>query len=331
MRGLIIVCRLTLGLFLVGLIAACNGSSDSDAPPTTGDASLAVTDAPVDGVSRVKLTFDRIELKPANGEKVTVELDPAVTIENLLELTGDASQTVMGTTTVPAGDYNYVRLYVQGGSPDSEVEEDSGGVFDLLLPGQQAGAANRFIQLVSGFTVPAGGDADFTIDIDLRKALTKPTGQEHYLLRPAVRIVNNVEVGTIRGSVDEALFADSGCTNDVAADEGVAVYLYDADVPALGDVNVDANGDPDHGSDDSDAVLDEKNPITTAAVTQNIDTGEYEYVVGFVREGAYRLGLTCQSLDDLPGSDEDIGFLQDTDLSVVAGQTTEINFTAAVP
>lgn len=313
-----------VGFFLVG----CNGSdSDDPAPAPTGEVSMAVTDAPVDGVNRVKVTFNRVELKPAQGDKITVDLDPPVTVSNLLDLTGNAAADVLGKTTVPAGDYNYMRLYMVGGSPSSEVEEDTGGLFDLLLPGQQAGAENRFLQLVSGFTVPAGGSADFTVDIDLRKALTKPSGKNHYLLRPALRVVNNVEVGTIRGSVDSALLADTSCNNNVATDEGVAVYLYEADVVAMGDVFVDENGQCQHCKTDSGKV--EVTPLTTANVKQNAQTGSYEYTVGFVEAGEYKIALTCQSLADDPEVDDDIGFLQSTGVSVAANQTTEVNFTAS--
>ncbi len=314
-------------LLLTLPLAGCNGDgSGSPSAPATGEASLAITDAPADNVSRVRVTFDRIELKPKEGSKVSIELDPAVTIENLLDLTGSNAEPLLGVTTLPAGDYNYVRLFVQGGSPNSEVEEDTGGVFDLLVPGQQAGADNRFLQLVSGFTVPAGGRADFTIDVDLRKALTKPSGQSHYLLRPALRIVNNVEVGTIAGTVDPALFNDASCTNDLAADEGVAIYLYEHDAVGFGDVYVNSAGECQHCNEGSDT---ETSPLTTANVTQDTQTGNYTYEIGFVEAGEYSIALTCQSLDDDPALDDNISFLQSAGLTVMAKQTTEVNFTAA--
>lgn len=314
------------GVFtMAGLMLACNGGDGADSR-SAGMASFSVTDAPVDGVSRVRLTFDRMELKPADGEKIRIDLDPAVTIENLLQLTGNAAEPILEATSFPAGNYNYIRLYMQAGAPASEVEEDTGGIFDLLLPGQQAGADNRFLQLVSGFTVPAGGQADFTIDIDLRKALTKPSGANHYLLRPALRLVNNVEVGTLSGAVDSSLLQDASCTHDSAADEGVAIYLYSDGVEPLGDVNVNDNGEGDHASDDSDGISDEINPITTAEVKQNTNSGVYEYTVGFVEEGNYRVALSCQTLGDMPGSDESLEFLQQAEVTIVADQTAIVNF-----
>jgi hypothetical protein len=84
------------------------------------------------------------------------------------------------------------------------------------------------LHLASPFLITAGSNADFTIDVELRKALTDPVGQNHYLLRPALRLVNNVEVGTISGTVDSTLLdgVDETCANDLTADEGNDVYLY---------------------------------------------------------------------------------------------------------
>lgn len=310
-------------------LSACNAGGSSDDGTSTGTASFDATDAPVDGVDIVKVTFDGIALKPQNGGIVTIDFDEPVTIENLLDLTGNASEPILGDTTFPAGQYNFVRLFVVGGDPDSLVEEEGGEQFPLFIPGQQPqseSSGRRFLQLVTPFVIPAGGNADFTLDFELRKALTKPTGQNHYLLRPAVRLINNIEVGTVAGTVAETRVLDLSCENDLAADEGNTVYLYagaDADV---GDVNVDVNGEGDHDSDNTDGIAPESNPLTTAEVKQNLETGEYEYLIGFVAEGEYTVAFTCQSLGDEPETDEAIEFVGATNITVTAGDTTEHNF-----
>lgn len=315
-------------LAAIGL-SACNGGGSSSDGASTGTASFDATDAPVDGVDIVKVTFDGIGLKPQTGEMITIDFDEPVTIENLLDLTGNASEPILGDTTFPAGQYNFIRLYVVAGIPDSLVEEEGGQQFDLVVPGQQPqsnSSARRFLQLVTPFVIPAGGNADFTLDFELRKALTKPTGQNHYLLRPAVRLINNIEVGTVAGTVAETLVLDPSCKNDLATDEGNTVYLYagaDADV---GDVNVDVNGEGDHDSDNTDGISPESNPLTTAEVKQDLETGEYEYLIGFVAEGEYTVAFTCQSLLDEPETDEDIAFVGATNITVTADDTTEHNF-----
>ena len=309
------IAAMTLG------IAGCNGGGGSGS--STGTVSFDGTDAPVDGVSRVQVTFNRIDLKPKNGGTITIELDPAVTLDNLLDLTGDASEPILADTTVPAGEYAWLRLYVQGGMPDSEVDEDVAGRLDLFIPGQQPQSADndsRYLHLNSGFIVPAGGDADFTIDFVLRKALTKPANQNYYLLRPALRLVNNVEVGSIEGTVDESLFSDGAC-------DGNSVYLYSGHDADVGDVNVDIDGAPDHDSDNTDGNTPEVNPITTADVTQN-QSGGYEYHIGFVAEGNYTVAFTCQSASDMPDTDEDLGFAPIANVVVEADMVTTYNFTA---
>lgn len=320
-------------LVIASALGACGGGDGSTGFAATGTASFDATDAPVDDVSRVTITFDRIDMQPADGDRVTVEFDTPRTIANLLALTGDSSEVILEDTTVPAGEYVWLRLYVLGGSPDSEVERDDGQVFPLFVPGSQPQSGNpnsRFLHLNTGFVVPAGGDADFTIDFVLRQALTRPANQDHYLLRPSMRLVDNVEVGSIAGIVDEPLVTDASCTNDPAADEGNSVYLYAGSDAVPGDVNVDPQtGEPDHDSDDTDGVSPETHPLTTAEVRQNPDTGTYQYRIGFVAEGDYTVAFTCQSLDDLPDSDEDIAFAQSANVTVVAGETTTQNFTTA--
>lgn len=302
-------------------VPADNSSTNSTSSPT-GEVSLAVTDAPVDGVSRVRVTFNKVELQPAEGDKITVQLDPPVTVDNLLDLTGNESQTVLEPTTVPAGAYSYMRVYMVGGSPDSEVEEDTGGLFDLLLPGQQPGEVT-FIEPVSAFTVPVGDSADFTADIDLRMALDKPDGAGFYLLRPRLRGVNNAESGTITGTVAPSLFTDSSCTNSLGDDEGVAVYLYRKDRAGFGDIYINNAGECQHCDEGSET---EESPLATANVTQNLNSGTYEYTIGFVAAGEYGIALTCQALDDDPAVNDEISFLQSSELSVAAEQTTEANF-----
>ncbi len=316
-------------LFGALLIAGCNGSSSDSPAGSTGTASFDITDAPVDGVSTVKVTFDGIALKPKEGSITSIDFDTPVTIDNLLDLTGNASAPILGDTQVSAGDYEFIRLFVVGGTPASMVEEDNGQQFPLFIPGQQPQSqsqARRFLQLSSPFVVPVGGDADFTIDVELRKALTKPSSQNHYLLRPSLRLINNAEVGTIEGTVNATLINDLSCTNDVAADEGHSVYLYSSSDADTGDVNIDANGDGDHGTDDSDGTTPESNPLTLADVSFDSNTAEYRYQIGFVAAGQYTIAFTCQSLDDLPESDEDITFVGTSNIAVTADTVSTHNF-----
>ena len=307
---------LTLAVGVASLmLAGCDGDSDDDVLPT-GSASFSITDAPADDVDTVHLTVDRMSFKPSGGAVVDVELDEPVVFDDLLALEGNVAQDLLPERSYPAGEYEWVRLYVVGGGDDSYVMTDEGGQVNLFVPGQQNSGTSRFVQLSSGFVIPAGGDADFVIDVDLRKALTKPEGKDYYLMRPALRIVDQSETGSISGTVAAGLLDDEACTNDLGADEGNAVYLYTSDTESTGDVYINEDGQP----------VNDEGPISVAAVTQNETSGEYEYEFGFVSAGDYTVALTCQALDDQPESDDDISFQQSATVAVEAEAETEFNF-----
>jgi hypothetical protein len=310
------------------LLTACGGSSSGG---STSTASFSVTDAPVDDIDTVKITFSRIDLKPANGDIVSLTFDEPVVIDNLLDLTGNAASPIISGAVVPAGDYQWLRIFVTGGFPDSTVLPKLGNETDLFIPGQQNGNSNnngtpRSLQLNTGFTVPAGGNADFTIDFVLRKGLTKPANSDYYLLRPALRLVNNVEVGTISGSVDATVIASNACTED----SGTSVYLYEGDLNANEQVPDDYY-DPNINADIDtvDENVGGQRPISSAEVSQN-NLGEYTFEIGFVRatDAGYSLALTCQSSIDEAASDDDISFIEVLPVIVTANETSEVVFSA---
>lgn len=312
--------RKNLGLVVAAMclaLTACGGDGSSDRAPR-GTASFDITDAPADDVTLVKLTISGIALKPENGRQHMIEFDQPVVIDNLLALQGGNFAELLPDQDFRAGKYNWVRLYVVGGGDDSYVITDLGGQEELFVPGQQSANENpRYVQLVSGFVIPAGGNVDFTIDVDLRKALTNPVGKDYYLLRPAMRIIDNSDTGSISGTVADALVMDESCSNDLISDEGSAVYLYAGADAVTGDVYVDEMG-ADIGGD---------NPLAVANVSQNLETGLYEYRIGFVPAGDYTVAFTCNALDDMPDMDDALVFSQSANVGVSAGNDSDYDFT----
>ena len=77
------------------------------------------------------------------------------------------------------------------------------------------------LKLNRGFDVPAGGSADFTIDFDLHKSVHM-TGSGSYMLRPTLRMVDNIMVGSISGTVGASL-VPSGYTIAFTCDADRAV------------------------------------------------------------------------------------------------------------
>ncbi|MGC2186517.1 MAG: DUF4382 domain-containing protein, partial [Terriglobales bacterium] len=155
----------------------------------------------------------------------------------------------------------------------SYVTLSDGTMHGLRVPsGSETG-----LKLVSGFTVPSSGVADYTIDFDLRQAITCPPGQSPAcILKPAQRLVDNTTVGNIQGIVSNTL-VPSGCTP--------GVYLYNGTVTAPEDMNSMAP------ASDSNQPLASKVPIASSQPP-------YYYQFTFLPPGTYTVAFTCQAAQD---------------------------------
>ena len=308
--------RLTRPLLLaagVAALAACGGGSGgsntgtggADSNNDTASLSLAITDAAVDSANRVIIEFVGVSIKPSDDEAIAFNFEPAKSID-LLSLQGSASESLLSDEEIPTGDYEWIRLDVNAqndGVTDSFLELSDGTMVELWVPsGSETG-----LKLVSGFTVTAGGSVDFTIDFDLRKSVVMPPNNAvgGAILKPALRLVDNTSVGAIAGSVDGELITEL-CA-DPAVDTG-AVYVFSGADASVTDVSGD----------------DETDPITTALVTD--ESGSFAYEAGFLSEGDYTLAYTCDATSDDPEAEETLTFVGETNASVEADSTTEVNF-----
>jgi len=287
-------------IVLLALAASCGGGGSESAATQSqfGRISLAITDSPVTSAKRVVVEFTGLEIKPAGGGAPEV-FDFAPRQIDLLALDGGGSEILLADEMLPAGDYESIRLKVNAGrnGSDSFIELDDGSVHPLFIPsGNQSG-----LKLIRGFTIGAGSSHNFTIDFDLRKSVIHPPGLgDPYLLKPVLRLVNNLEVGTIDGTVATALVVD-GCVP--------AVYLYTG-----------ANVVPD---DLGSATP----PLASTAVNLDNATGAYRFKLAFVPVGAHTIAFTCGADDDAADVDDAITFAAPINVTVTAGTTT----TVAVP
>lgn len=294
------------------VLAGCGGGgSSSNTGDATGTLSLDITDAPVDNVAEVWVQFTGVRIKPRDGEAIEFAFDSPLNID-LLTLTGENSTSLLNNESVPAGEYAWIALDVNAQFDtvyDSFVTLDGGGEVELQVPsGSQQG-----LRLVSGFTVTANQNSNFMIDWDLRKGLTDPQGQPGMFLRPALRIVDMTEHGTIAGTVEDALVMDDTCANDLADDRGNLVYVYEgADVDPM---DIDGS-DPD--------------PLTTGSVAvDDTAAGAYTYSIPFLSPGEYTVAFTCQGLDDDPDRLDDLlVFVQPQTAEVTNGEEAIVDFSA---
>ncbi|MEP3562349.1 MAG: DUF4382 domain-containing protein [Marinobacter sp.] len=287
---------------LAGALAACGGSGGSSSSGQTGSLSVGLTDAPATDLSSVHIAFNSIRLKHADGEWLEYSLEETGTVD-LLTLQGGVTEPLFIDEEVPAGEYKEIRLIVD--TDNSWVTKTSEGTkqYTLGVPsGEQSG-----LKLKGNFIVAADASTDFTIDFDVRKSIVDPQGnaQGDFMLKPVLRVVNNLEVGKITGEVDYTTINQSAEANCSANYEG-SVYVFEGPGVNPIDLNVDREG---------------TNPLMLVPVKDEDTNGLHEWTAAFLTEGTYTVSYSCQ-LDDNE-TDDDITFYGTQTVEVKAGETTE--------
>lgn len=260
-------------------LAGCNGSSSSG----TGQLSLAVTDTPVDNVQSVVVAFTSVELHNASGNTVTEKFSPAMTVD-LLKLQKNASMQLLSGVTVPAGNYQWIRLNIDPSKSYVMVNGNQDPLTLKVPSGTQSG-----LKLVSGFTVAQGSKMNFMVEFNLRKSLTMTgnpnTGAVTYILTPALRLLNMEQVGSISGtalptiSINGVSISSSSCSP--------AVYVYTG-----------TGATPEGFYTTASSSSTGATPLTSATLTPPTSTtSNYTYTVGFLEAGSYTLAVTCAAYD----------------------------------
>ena len=289
---------------LAGALAACGGGGTSAGQ--TGTLSVGLTDAPAMELSSVNIAFNTIRLKPADGEWLEYSLAETGTVD-LLTLQGGLTEPLISNEEVPAGEYSEIRLIIDTESSWVTKKSEGDARFTLAVPsGEQSG-----LKLKGDFVVAADDSTSFTIDFDVRKSIVDPQGEAlgDFMLKPVLRLVNNLEVGTLEGEVDYALINSTRLADDELADCSTdyngAVYVFEGEGAEPVDLNVDRDGN---------------NPLMVVPVTTQEDGTLYEWTAAFLTEGQYTVSYSCQ-LDDNE-TDDDIQFEGTQNLDVIAGETT---------
>ncbi|MFZ5465678.1 MAG: DUF4382 domain-containing protein [Pseudomonadota bacterium] len=293
------------------LLAACGGGGGS----STGTVSIAVQDAPVDGADAVYITFSRIDLHGPDGiESFVLDSDPATEgnqpyTVNLMDYQGTDRLQLLDGVTVPAGSYQWIRLYVDA----AEIVFNEGLPNEIVEPLDIPSNENSGLKLISGFTVAAGGASDFTVEFDLRKSVHEDANG--YKLRPTLRLVDNLQAGHFAGTVGSA-----------AAGDDCAVYVYAGASVTPDDVCYVDNGGVLSDCADPHGV----NPLTSAEVSCDTSTtpATCHYATAPLVAGDYTLALTCDAEADNPAADDNIAFLETHSATVNAGTgATPLHFT----
>lgn len=268
-------------------LSACGGSGGGN---DTGQLSLAVADAPVDEASSVVVQFSGVAFKRAGAAAEIVEnLAPSPRQLDLLQYQGGRAALLLDGVTLPAGEYQWIRLIVdhETGVRDSYIVRTGGEECELRVPS----GAESGLKLNRGFTLPADGSIALTIDFDLRKSIHAPPGQhgsaeactQGYLMRPTLRIVDDANVGAIGGHVADELVAEACLPK---------VYVYSGS-----DVTPD---------DIEDAAGTDADPLVVASVAVENGSTSHAYRAAFLPPGAYTVAFTCD--DDDATADDALDF-----------------------
>jgi Domain of unknown function (DUF4382) len=121
-------------LVLVGM-SACSGGGDAGSQE--GQLSLSITDAPVDEASSVVVQFSGVAFKRVGSTAETVQnLVPSTRQIDLLQYQEGRAVLLLDGVTLPAGDYEWVRLIVDNepGVRDSYLVRTTGEECELRVP-----------------------------------------------------------------------------------------------------------------------------------------------------------------------------------------------------
>jgi Domain of unknown function (DUF4382) len=294
------------------LLFGCGGE-DGTVDPSSSTLRIDLTDAPVTGVTKVWVQFTGIEVKPRGGQSQQFTFSPPKGYDLMTLQNGNAAP-LLGDSTVDAGEYEWVRL-IPDATPGALYIEGTGGRRNIRIPsGLETG-----LKLQRGFVMPAGGRADFTIDFDVAKSLLAPPGQApDVLMKPVLRLVDNIQAGTLEGSFSpQTLAAQAAC-----AGRAPRVYVY---TPVT--LTPDDLYNPENGAADTMPGVD---PLVAVTAKPNA-SGTYAYRISFLPANTYTVAFTCN--EDDPAVDESalvpnpITFTIHPQPAVIsAGQTTTANF-----
>lgn len=336
-------------------LTGCGGSSSLSEGEATTPVTLSVSDAPLDDVNAVVLSYSRVAFLPigeddSEGEGGPIVIDiyktdeqgnyvdendiplaegetPLPLMVDLLSYQGSQSKALVTDQQVPVGNYKLC-VFVNDGDhpsfPSYVVVDDSGNQAPLSVKGngkcpQGVGDLEQTGVLFfnEAFAVNADNN-NFVVEFDLRRGLKEANGQNtgYSIQRTSVDLINTITTGTISGSV--ALTGFQGCESDSTSGNGFshAVYLYQGDV-------AQAEMGPFSSSDLT-------TPITAANVNYDESSNSYSYEFGFVTPGQYSLGYTCTANDDaeegLVIGEEFSIYQASTPVSVEAGAKADYNF-----
>ena len=244
-----------LAAVAVLMVAAC---SEGTTPAGSGRTRILLTDAPFlsGSVSRVDIYVAKIEANASTdsmggSDAGWVTIAEPLRTYNLLELQ-QGTTALAGEVDLPAGQYRAIRLTINCGLSRVTLE----GGAEAFVQWPVAGELRLNALVENALEVPEGG-AQIVIDFDVSRTFLD-NGSGGFWFIPWIRAVNNAETGSVAGTVT-----------------GPDIEGHPAPVP---DAIVILQTTPFPGA------------MPAIAATSRTDASGH-YVIGWVREGAYGIGV----------------------------------------
>lgn len=259
----------------------------------TGSVNLDITDAPVDKAQNVFVQFSGVTFQPTGADPINVTFSTPKTIDLLALKYGNTASLISGEK-MRDGNYDSITLNVNAvgdGSDSYIVLTGSTTKIPLTM------ASTSGLTITGGFSVDKDATQNYVIDFDLRKSVRDPlTGTTNYQLKPALRLVNEDNSGSISGTVASA--SATGC----------AVYVYQGSGATTGD---EGSANP---------------PYTSTLVQLDSASVNYIYKASFLPPGNYTVAATCAAASDSADVSGDITVSGGKNVSVQSGVNTVQNF-----
>lgn len=200
-------------------LAACGGGGGSSPVPSgstgTATVSTALVDAPFrtsgGTVSAVNVTISKVELVGSGSPIVLATYSPSKPI-NLLDY--QTAPLQLGSASVPAGQYQQLRLVLDTSAASSASVVVNGVPYPLTIPSATGsggfgnatstdsgdGAGTSGIKVNVGLNAQAGGIYAYLIDWNAAESIVQ-TGNGAYLMKPVLVATAQNVAGSIGGTV----------------------------------------------------------------------------------------------------------------------------------
>jgi hypothetical protein len=238
----------------------------------------------------VVVVFTGVDLHGTDGKTSSIDFSAPKTVD-LLKLQNGVTGVLTDGASVPAGSYDWMRLKVladKNTQGQSYIKLLDGTQYPLWIPS----GAETGLKLVRPFTVAQGSVTRLIVDFDLRKSITAPPGQDpNYIMRPTLRLMDQLQVGKIVATVNLATLASAQLGSGAPLTSCKAgLYLFSG-----------ANAVPDDqdGSDTNGA-----SPIVYQPIPYDGVNAQVPITIGFVEVGTYTLAATCDFAVDAADTDD---------------------------